>query len=113
MQFKITDLLFLSLATLAAADCDGDDCSTTTTAVNAASTTADANGPVITNLISSTDVIKSSSLVPVLTPDVETTTDVDVNTNRQTISETTDVGTTPTNTIDQLGGQHDRDLHRR
>ena len=103
MQFKITDLLFLSLATLAAADCDGDDCSTTTTAANAASTTTDANGAVITNLVSSTDIIKSSSLVPVLTPDVETTTDVDVNTNRQTLSETTDIGTTPTNTIVQVG----------
>ncbi|KAM0689623.1 hypothetical protein Q7P36_010494 [Cladosporium allicinum] len=103
MQFKITDLLLLSLATLAAADCDGDDCSTTTTtAANAASTTTDANGAVITNLISSTDIIKSSSLVPVLTPDVETTTDVDVNTNRQTLSETTDIGTTPTNTLIQV-----------
>lgn len=102
MQFKITDLLFLSLATLAAADCDGDDCSTTTTAANAASTTTDANGAVITNLVSSTDIIKSSSLVPVLTPDVETTTDVDVNTNRQTLSETTDIGTTPTNTLVQV-----------
>ena len=102
MQFKITDLLFLSLATLAAADCDGDDCSTTTTAANAASTTTDANAAVITNLVSSTDIIKSSSLVPVLAPDVETTTDVDVNTNRQTLSETTDIGTTPTNTLVQV-----------
>jgi hypothetical protein len=102
MQFKITDLLFLSLAVLAAADCDGDDCSTTSTTVNAATTTTDAAGVVITNLASSTDVIKSTSLVPVLTQAVDTTTDVDVNTNRQTISETTDVGTTPTNTIVQV-----------
>ena len=100
MQFKITDLLLLSLATLAAADCDGDDCSTTTTAANAASTTTDANAAVITNLVSSTDIIKSSSLVPVLTPDVGCC--FDVNTNRQTLSETTDIGTTPTNTLVQV-----------
>jgi hypothetical protein len=100
MQFKITDLLLLSLAALAAADCDGDDCSTTSIAV--ASTSTDVNGAVITNVVSSTDVIRSSSLVPVLTPDVDTTTGVDVNTNRQTISETTDVGTTPTNTLVQV-----------
>jgi hypothetical protein len=100
MQFKITDLLLLSLATLAAADCDGDDCSATSTAV--ASTSIDVNGAVITNVVSSTDVIRSSSLVPVLTQDVDTTTDVDVNTNRQTLSQTTDVGTTPTNTLVQV-----------
>jgi hypothetical protein len=82
----------LSLATLAAADCDGDSCSTTT----------DVNGVFITNVISSTDVIKTSSLVPVLTQDVDTSTSVEVDTNRQTISETTDVGTTPTNTVVQV-----------
>jgi hypothetical protein len=101
MQFKITDLLLLSLATLAAADCDGDDCSTTSTTV-ASATSTDVAGAVITNLVSSTDVIRSSSLVPVLTQDVDTTTDVDVNTNRQTLSQTTDVGTTPTNTLVQV-----------
>jgi hypothetical protein len=100
MQFKITDLLLLSLAALATADCDGDDCSTTSTA--SSTTTADVNGAVITNVVSSTDVLKSSSLVPVLTQDVDTTTDVDVNTNRQTLSQTTDVGTTPTNTLVQV-----------
>jgi len=104
MQFKITDLLFLSLAALAAADCDGDSCSSSTIDANAAATTTttDVNGAVITNVVSSTDIDVSSSLVPVLTPDVSTSTDVDVNTNRQTISETSDVGTTPTNTIVQV-----------
>ena len=102
MQFKITDLIVLSFAALAAADCDGDSCDTTSV-IAAAATSTDVNGVVITNVVSSTDVLVSSSLVPVLTQDVDTSTAVDVNTNRQTISETTDIGTTPTNTIVQVG----------
>lgn len=101
MQFKITDLLFLSLAALAAADCDGDSCTTTTT---------DVNGAVITNVVSNTNIVESTSLVPVLTQDVETNTNVDVNTNRQTISETTDIGTTPTNTVVQVATTTDVNL---
>lgn len=111
---QITDLLILGLAAFVAADCDenddnSNDCSSSsssvvvsTTVAASASTTTDVNGVVITNLISSTDIDRSTSLVPVLTQDVSTSTDVDVNTSRNTIAETTDIGTTPTNTIVQV-----------
>jgi hypothetical protein len=111
---QITDLIFLGLAAFVAADCDGSDCSTTsssvvatTTAVVAAdgssSTSSDGfNGVVLTSLSSSTDLDRSTSLVPVLTQDVATSTDVNVDTSRQSIAETTDIGTTATNTIVQV-----------
>ena len=102
MQLKTSDLVILSLAAFAAADCDGDSCSTTTS--------TDVNGVVITSLVSNTNIVMSTSLVPVLTQDVDTSTDVDVNTNRQTISETTDIGTTPTNTIVQVATTTDVNL---
>jgi hypothetical protein len=111
---QITDLIFLGLAAFVAADCDGPDCSTTsssivatTTAVVAAdgssSTSSDGfNGVVLTQVSSSTDVDLSTSLVPVLTQDVATSTDVVANTSLQSIRETTDIGTTATNTIVQV-----------
>lgn len=111
---QITDLLILGLAAFVAADCDENqdnqnDCSSSsssvvvsTTVAASASTTTDVNGVVLTNLISSTDIDRSTSLVPVLTQDVATSTDVDVSTSRNTIAETTDIGTTPTNTIVQV-----------
>lgn len=111
---QITDLLILGLAAFVAADCDENqdnqnDCSSSSSSVvvsstvaASASTTTDVNGVVLTTLISSTDIDRSTSLVPVLTQDVSTSTDVDVNTSRNTIAETTDIGTTPTNTIVQV-----------
>jgi hypothetical protein len=111
MQF--TDVLILGLAAFVAADCNGPDCSTTsstvvatTTAVVAAdgssSTSSDFNGIVLTKVSSSTDINLLTSLVPVLTPDVATSTDIVADTSLKSIRETTDIGTTPTNTIVQV-----------
>lgn len=111
---QIADLLILGLAAFVAADCNENsgnqnDCSSssvlvtsTTVSAAAASTSTDVNGIVITDVNTSTDLEVSTSLVPVLTQDVSTSTDVNVNTSRQTIAETTDIGTTPTNTIVQV-----------
>lgn len=111
---QITDLLLLGLAAFVAADCDenddnSNDCSTSSVVVSS-TTTTDVNGAVITELATSTDVEASTSLVPVSTEDASTSTDVDVNTNRMTLSETTDIGTTPTNTIVQVATTTDVNL---
>ena len=111
---QITDLLLLSLAAFVAADCDDNydkltDCGSSSTVVST-STTTDVNGVVLTQLMTSTDVEASTSLVPVSTPEAATSTDVDVNTDRMTLTETTDVGTTPTNTIVQVATTTDVNL---
>jgi hypothetical protein len=90
-NIQITDLLILGLAAFVAADCDensndGQDC----------------NGIVLTSLQTSTSVLVQSSFVPVSTLVSDSSTSLDVNTDRSTIRETTDVGTTPTNTIVQV-----------
>ncbi|KAK4494200.1 hypothetical protein PRZ48_014498 [Zasmidium cellare] len=103
--------LILGLAAVAIAqndpqcdsDNDGDDddnCSTTT----------GVDGVVLTTRMTSTDFGVSTTSVPVFTPIVSTTSDVDVNTNRETITETTDIGTTPTNTIVQVATTTDVNL---
>jgi hypothetical protein len=109
---QITDLVFLGLAAFVAADCDGADCSTTSStivatatavvAADSSSSTDGFNGVVLTQVSSSTDINLSTSLVPVLTQDVATSTEVIANTSLQSIAETTDIGTTPTNTIVQV-----------
>jgi hypothetical protein len=107
MQFK--NCIVLGFAASVFADCDpnsGDnqtDCSSSGGATRTVtSTSTDAAGVVITNLQTTTDIGVSTSLVPVYTPVVDTTTDVGVETNLNTISRTTDIGTTPTNTIVQF-----------
>ena len=103
---QITDLLILGLAAFVAADCDensndGQDCTSTGTAT-ITRTSTDVNGIVLTSLETSTSVIVESSLVPVYTLVSDSSTSLDVNTDRTTIRETTDIGTTPTNTIVQF-----------
>jgi len=103
---QITDLLILGLAAFVAADCDensndGTDCTSTGTAT-VTRTSTDVNGIVLTQLETSTSVVVQSSLVPVFTVASDSSTIIDVNTDRSTIRETTDIGTTPTNTIVQF-----------
>jgi hypothetical protein len=98
---QITDLLIFSLAAFAAANCNGHDCTSTGTAT-ITRTSTDVNGIVLTQLETSTSVVVQSSLVPVFTVASDSSTIVDVNTDRSTIRETTDIGTTPTNTIVQF-----------
>lgn len=105
-NMQITDLLILGLAAFVAADCDensndGTDCTSTGTAT-VTRTSTDVNGIVLTNLETSTSVIVQSSLVPVFTVASDSSTAIDVNTERSTIRETTDIGTTATNTIVQV-----------
>ncbi|KAM0701909.1 hypothetical protein Q7P35_010819 [Cladosporium inversicolor] len=105
---QITDLLILSLAAFVAADCDensndGQDCTSSSTGTATITrTSTDVNGIVLTSLETSTSVIVESSLVPVYTLQSDSSTSLDVNTDRTTIRETTDIGTTPTNTIVQF-----------
>ena len=106
---QITDLLLLSLAAFVAADCDGDSCSSTGTAT-ITRTSTDVNGVVLTQLETSTSVVVSSSLVPVYTLESSSSVLTDVNTDRSTIAETTDVGTTPTNTVVQVATTTDVNL---
>jgi hypothetical protein len=103
---KVVDLIMLSLVPFVAAqscdtdnDGDSDDCDDGA-AVTATST--DVDGIVLTSLETSSSTAVSSSLVPVSTFDAASSTIVDVDTSRQTIEETTDIGTTPTNTIVQV-----------
>lgn len=99
---QIKELAFLGFAALSLAqnDCDGSsDCSSTSV-----------DGIVLTSRETTTDVGQSTTLVPVVTASVATTTDVGVETNRQTLSETTDVGTTPTNTVVQFATTTDVNL---
>jgi len=105
---QITDLLILGLAAFVAADCDensndGQDCTSSSTGTATITrTSTDVNGVVLTSLETSTSVLVESSLVPVYTLQSDSSTSLDVNTDRSTIRETTDVGTTPTNTIVQV-----------
>jgi len=106
---QIKNCLVLGFAASVFADCDpnsGDnqtDCSSSASATRTVtSESTDAAGVVITNIQTTTDTGLLTSLVPVYTPVVETTTDVGVNTELNTISRTTDIGTTPTNTIVQF-----------
>jgi hypothetical protein len=106
---QIKNCLVLGFAASVIADCDPNggenqtDCSSTGTAtLTVTSTSTDGAGVVITNIQTSTDTGLTTSLVPVFTPVVSTTTNVDVDTELNTISRTTDIGTTPTNTIVQV-----------
>jgi hypothetical protein len=105
---QITDLLILGLAAFVAADCnensnDGQDCTSSSTGTSTITrTSTGVNGIVLTSLETSTSVIVESSLVPVYTLVSDSSTSLDVNTDRTTIRETTDIGTTPTNTIVQF-----------
>lgn len=105
---QIKNCLVLGFASYVVAqngNCDPDNdgnnesCSATRTVT---SESTDAAGVVITNIETTTDLGVQTSLVPVFTPVVETTTDVGVSTDLNTISRTTDIGTTPTNTIVQF-----------
>lgn len=100
MQLK--NVIFLGFASWALADndCDGSsDCSTTSV-----------DGIVLTTRATTTDVGVSTSVRPVLTTLSQTTTDVGVATSRKTLSETTDVGTTPTATNTLFGTTTDVNL---
>jgi hypothetical protein len=106
---QIKNCLVLGFAASVFADCDPNggenqtDCSSSASATRTVtSESTDAAGVVITNVQTTTDTGLLTSLVPVYTPVVETTTDVAVNTELNTISRTTDIGTTPTNTIVQF-----------
>jgi len=108
-NMQIKNCLVLGFAASVFADCDPNDgsnqtdCSSSGTATRTVtSTSTDAAGVVITNIETTTDIGVSTTLVPVFTPIVETTTDVGVDTDLNTISRTTDIGTTPTNTIVQF-----------
>jgi hypothetical protein len=107
-NIQITDLLILGLAAFVAADCDensndGQDCTSSSTGTaTITQTSTDVNGIVLTSLQTSTSVLVQSSFVPVSTLVSDSSTSLDVNTDRSTIRETTDVGTTPTNTIVQV-----------
>lgn len=102
MQF--TDLLLLSLAAFVAADCDensndGDDCTSSSAGTATITrTSTDVNGVVLTSLETSTSVLVQSSLVPVSTLVSDSSTSLAVDTDRSTIRETTDIGSTATNT---------------
>ena len=99
---QITDLLVLGLVTFAAANCDedsgdgGDDCTSSTATITRTST--DVNGVVLTSLETSTSVLVESSFVPVSTLVSDSSTSLAVDTDRSTIRETTDTGSTATNT---------------
>jgi hypothetical protein len=108
---QITDLLILGMAAFVAADCDPNsnesqtDCTSGATSTGTSTvtrTSTGVNGIVLTNVETSTSVIVQSSLVPVYTLVSDSSTSLDVNTDRSTIRETTDIGTTPTNTIVQF-----------
>jgi len=107
---QIKNCLVLGFAAFVFADCDPDtgdgnpnDCSSSAGATRTVtSESTDVAGVVITNIQTTTDTGLLTSLVPVYTPVVETTTDVGVSTELNTISRTTDIGTTPTNTIVQF-----------
>ncbi|CZT21904.1 uncharacterized protein RCC_07771 [Ramularia collo-cygni] len=98
MQF-FTNIALLGFAAMALANDDPPD-----------GTSTSINGIVVTSRETTTDVGASTTLVPVFTPVVETTTDVGVSTDRTTLSETTDIGTTPTNTIVQFATTTDVNL---
>jgi len=107
---QITDLLILGMAAFVAADCDPNsgetqtDCTSVGTSTGTSTvtrTSTDGNGIVLTSVETSTSVIVQSSLVPVYTVASDKSTIINVNTERSTIRATTDIGTTPTNTIVQ------------
>lgn len=99
---QITDLLLFGLVAFAAADCDedsgdgGDDCTSSTATITR--TSSDVNGVVLTSLETSTSVLVESSFVPVSTLVSDSSTSLAVDTDRSTIRETTDTGSTATNT---------------
>ncbi|KAK5173309.1 uncharacterized protein LTR77_001990 [Saxophila tyrrhenica] len=68
------------------------------------------NGVVLTSRETSLNVDVSTSYVPVTTAVRNTDTDTLVETNRQTIAETTDFGTSATNTIVQVATTSDVNL---
>lgn len=97
LNMKFTPLALFGLAAMAfAQDNDNDDDD------NDDSTSSSVAGVVYTSLDTTTDVGASTTLVPVVTPVVDTTTDVGVSTDVSVLSRTTDIGTTPTNTIVQF-----------
>ena len=107
-NMQITDLLILSLTAFDAADYDensndGQDCTSSSTGTaTIAQTSTDINGIVLTSLQNSTSVLVENSFVPVSILMSDKSTSIDVNTDRSTIRGTTDVGTTPTNTMVQV-----------
>jgi len=104
INMQITDLLLLSLAAFVAADCDensndGDDCTSSSAGTATITrTSTDVNGVVLTSFETSTSVLVESSFVPLSTLVSDSSTSLAVDTDRSTIRETTDIGSTATNT---------------